>query len=106
MASKSLSTTVDNGMQQLTTPSNFKFSGTTIDQLGASEYTIATIVLDASGSVGSFKPELKKAPFKYRNINKLDTFTKFCHKNLDGCVYANLYDKETRVFIKRIVFLF
>lgn len=53
-----------------------------------------------------FKPELKKTPFKYRNINKLDTFTKFCHKNLDGCVYANLYDKETRVFIKRIVFLF
>ena len=72
MASKSLSTTVDNGMQQLTTPSNFKFSGTTIDQLGASEYTIATIVLDASGSVGSFKPELEKC---------LKTILKSCKKS-------------------------
>ena len=71
MASKALSNTVDPTMQQLTTASNFKFSGTTMDQLGASEYTIATVVLDVSGSVDPFKADLEKC---------LKTILKSCKK--------------------------
>lgn len=47
-------------MQSLTTPSNYGFSGVGLDQLGATEYTLATVVTDVSGSVGGFKNELEK----------------------------------------------
>jgi uncharacterized protein YegL len=39
---------------------HFGFSAVRNDQLGASEYTLATIVVDASGSVGNFQAELEK----------------------------------------------
>jgi uncharacterized protein YegL len=39
---------------------NFHFSGTRIDKLGATEYTLATLVLDVSGSVDPFKNDLLK----------------------------------------------
>ena len=47
-------------MQSLTTPSNYAFSGVGLDQLGATEYTLATVVTDISGSVCGFKTELEK----------------------------------------------
>lgn len=43
------------------TLSNFEFSGKRPDALQASEYTIATIVVDETGSVSAFKTELEKA---------------------------------------------
>jgi len=63
MNSKTMSNSVkaDETMQQLQTPSNYQFSGANLDQLGAAEYTLATIVVDVSGSVGSFKADLEKS---------------------------------------------
>lgn len=40
---------------------NFKYSAVGIDKLGASEYTLATLIVDVSGSVGSFLPEMTAA---------------------------------------------
>lgn len=40
---------------------NFKYSAVGIDKLGASEYTLATIVIDVSGSVGGFLAEMTAA---------------------------------------------
>lgn len=39
----------------------FKFSGTRIENLGATEYTLVTIAVDVTGSVHHFKDELRKA---------------------------------------------
>lgn len=38
----------------------FQFSGTRIEHLGATEYTLATIAVDVTGSVGGFEAELRK----------------------------------------------
>lgn len=38
----------------------FQFSATRIDHLGATEYTLATIAVDVTGSVGGFETELRK----------------------------------------------
>jgi len=46
-------------MQQ-TGPGAFQFSGVRVEHLGASEYTLVTIVLDVSGSVYNFATELLK----------------------------------------------
>jgi len=48
-------------LDQLTTGSHYKFSATKIDALGASEYTLAHLVVDESGSVAGFKADLEKA---------------------------------------------
>jgi len=42
------------------TPSNFKFSATSVDDLGASEYTLVTIAVDVSASVHGFHLELEQ----------------------------------------------
>lgn len=47
-------------MQQLQTPSNYGFSAVGLDQLGATEYTLASIVLDVSGSVSGFARQLEQ----------------------------------------------
>ncbi len=39
--------------------SNFSFSGTRIDHLGASAYTLATIAVDVTGSVYGFEEDLR-----------------------------------------------
>lgn len=39
----------------------FKFSGTRIENLGATEYTLATIVVDFTGSVEGFEDDLRKS---------------------------------------------
>ena len=41
--------------------SNFQFSAAKIENLGATEYTLATIVVDGSGSVDSFWTQIKAA---------------------------------------------
>jgi len=41
--------------------SNFKFSGERIQNLGATEYTLVTILCDISGSVASYSQDLEKS---------------------------------------------
>ena len=50
-----------NPMQTHNTVSQFQFSAVDIKSLGASEYTIVTIVQDTSTSVGGFKDDMEKA---------------------------------------------
>ena len=38
----------------------FKFSATKVEKLGATEYTLATVAVDVTGSVSGFEAELKK----------------------------------------------
>ena len=45
-------------MVQMQTASNFQFSGVGIEHLDASEYTLATIVVDTSGSVDAWQDKL------------------------------------------------
>ena len=52
---------MDKDLEQLNAGSNYKFSATKIDKLGAAQYTLATIVEDASGSVSGFAPSLEQA---------------------------------------------
>jgi uncharacterized protein YegL len=40
---------------------SYGFSGTRLDQLGAAEYTLVTIVTDVSGSVSSYRSEMEQA---------------------------------------------
>lgn len=49
-----------NAMQTHQTLHNFNFSAVDIKSLGASEYTIVTIVQDTSSSVTAFKDEMEK----------------------------------------------
>ena len=51
---------LNNTMQQLTTASNYGFSIVSLDELGAAEYTLATIAVDLSGSVSGWERELEK----------------------------------------------
>lgn len=46
-------------MQQMQTPSNFRFSAIAVDQLGATEYTLVTVVVDTSGSVSGWERNLE-----------------------------------------------
>ncbi len=39
----------------------YEFSAASLDDLGATEYTLVTLAVDVSGSVGSFKDKLEKA---------------------------------------------
>ena len=52
---------MDKDLSQLNAGSNYKFSATKVDALGASEYTLATLVVDESGSVAPYKADLEKA---------------------------------------------
>lgn len=51
----------DNMETQSIAGTNFGFSATRIENLGATEYTLVTIVADRSGSVGGFYREIEKA---------------------------------------------
>jgi uncharacterized protein YegL len=52
----------DIGMDQQSLPSgNYGYSATRLDDLGAAEYTLVTIVNDASPSVSSFVKQMEKA---------------------------------------------
>lgn len=50
----------DQDMEQFKVPNSFSFSGQRIGSLGATEFTTATLTVDQSGSVASFKSELEK----------------------------------------------
>ena len=52
---------MDKDLEQLNAGSNYKFSATKLTKLGAAEYTLATIVEDASGSVSGFAADLEQA---------------------------------------------
>ncbi len=58
-------------METLVAGSNYRFSATKPDALGASQYTLATIVMDASGSVEPYAAQLESA---------LKTVSKACNK--------------------------
>ena len=51
---------LDAGMQQ-NTAGNFQYSATKLNELGATEYTLVSIISDVSGSVLSFKDEMEIA---------------------------------------------
>lgn len=63
---------LDKDLEQLNAGSGYKFSATKVKSLGASEYTLATIVMDASSSVEGFAPQLEQA---------LKTIFKACDKS-------------------------
>lgn len=50
---------LNKNLDNLNSASGYKFSATKIKDLGASEYTLATIVVDASGSVYAFAQQLE-----------------------------------------------
>ena len=52
---------MDKDLETLNAGSNYRFSATKINKLGAAEYTLATIVEDASGSVSGFAAALEQA---------------------------------------------
>ena len=59
-------------LENLNAGSGYKFSATKIKDLGAAEYTLATVVVDASGSVEPFAVQLEQA---------LKTVFKACDKS-------------------------
>lgn len=63
---------LDKDLEQLNAGSGYKFSATKIKALGAAEYTLATIVVDASTSVEPFGTQLETA---------LKTVFKACDKS-------------------------
>lgn len=63
---------LDKDLEQLNAGSGYKFSATKVKELGAAEYTLATIVMDASSSVEGFAAQLEQA---------LKTVYKACDKS-------------------------
>ena len=63
---------LDQDVNQLSAASGYKFSATKLDKLGATEYTLATVVVDASSSVSGFAQQLNDA---------LQTIRKACDKS-------------------------
>ena len=47
-------------LEQLKAASGYNFSATKMDDLGAAEYTLATVVVDVSGSVSGYLPQLEQ----------------------------------------------
>lgn len=59
-------------MQTMQTASNFHFQAVGLDALGATEYTLATVVVDISGSVSGWERQLEdclKAAELKRTLN-------------------------------------
>lgn len=50
----------DDSMQAINTGSNYQFSAVKIDSLGASEYTVASLLVDCSGSLSGQERNLEK----------------------------------------------
>jgi hypothetical protein len=63
---------LDKDLEQLQAGSGYKFSATKVKSLGASEYTLASLVVDASSSVEAFAAQLEQA---------LKTVLKACDKS-------------------------
>jgi hypothetical protein len=52
---------MDKDLEQLNAGSNYRFSATKLNKLGAAEYTLSSIVQDGSGSVSGFAASLEQA---------------------------------------------
>lgn len=76
---------LDSNLETLNATSGYKFSGTKIEKLGASKYTLVSIVCDVSGSVYEFAKQLEmtlgtivnscmKSAFKDNLMVRLTTF--------------------------------
>jgi len=63
---------LDKDLETLNAGSGYKFSATKVNVLGASEYTLATMVIDGSGSVSPFAAQLETT---------LKTIFKACEKS-------------------------
>jgi uncharacterized protein YegL len=100
---------LSNDEQTHNTLHGFNFSAVKIESLGASEYTIVTIVVDVSGSVGPFKNDMeatlqkilescKKSPRSENllirlvafsdNVNEIHGFREL--KTIDPAEYSNI----------------
>jgi|GEM_PF-367662 len=83
--------------QNQNTLSGFSFTGTPVDKLGASEYTIVTVLMDVSGSVAGYERDLEKC---------IQTIVKACRKNpradnlLLRFVTFNDYLKEVHGYVE------
>ena len=64
--------TDNDNSQQVKTSSGYQFSATSIDELGATDYSLVTIAVDVSGSVSKFKVDLE---------NCLKTILDACQKS-------------------------
>jgi len=67
-----LMATSDDQVINIPGPGNFQFSAVRIEDLGATEYTLVTIICDISGSVRSFSTEL---------LNAIKTVVEACQKS-------------------------
>lgn len=47
-----------------------------------------------------FRPGSRN-PAKFRNVNDIKKLVEYCNKNLGTVYYANLYDSQTKIFIRR-----
>jgi hypothetical protein len=98
---------INEDMEQINAGTNYRFSGTKIGKLGAAEYTLATIVEDASGSVSKYASDLERAIKTIwksmhkspRKDNLLLRLTQFNHElkelhgfRLLGSIQENEYD--------------
>lgn len=54
-----MSEELDDTMESLQTQSNYHFSAVKVDELGATEYTLVSVVQDASGSVHPFAKDME-----------------------------------------------
>ena len=63
---------LDKDLETIQAGSNYKFSATKINNLGAAEYTLASVVVDVSSSVDSFGPQLEQT---------IKTIFKACEKS-------------------------
>jgi hypothetical protein len=79
---------------------NYAFSGAAIDSLGAAEYTVATVILDTSGSTGHLRDAMEKAAKAIyrackknpRADNMLLRFVRFDHRVVEIHGFKKLAD--------------
>ena len=49
-----------------------------------------------------FHPALGKPVTKYRKVHKLDKFKKFADEKLNGYWYYNIYERDTKRYLRRV----
>jgi uncharacterized protein YegL len=84
------------GMDEFNIGSGFQFSGATIENLGASSYTLVTIALDETGSIHGFERQIEdmlktaiqacfSSPFSNNLLVRVIRFdSKYCRQNGNG----------------------
>lgn len=62
----------DSAMEECSLPNtSFGYSATRLDELGATEYTLVDLVVDTSGSVAGYKPDMEQAIKEVVNACKM-----------------------------------